>query len=54
MVMNKDLDIDFFVETVTEVSTHHHHHHHKEDEIDDDIGEVGLTDLFTPLEILNC
>tara|TARA_B110000285_G_scaffold230885_1_gene298321 strand:+ start:1858 stop:2121 length:264 start_codon:yes stop_codon:yes gene_type:complete len=51
MVMNKDLDIDFFVETVTEVNTHHHHH---QDDVDEEIGEIGLTDLFAPLEILNC
>lgn len=52
MVMNKDCDIDTFVETVIEKPGENHSHHH--DEIDAEIGDVGLTDLFAPLEILNC
>lgn len=52
MVMNKDLDIDTFIENVIEkenaLDIHHEH------AIDEEIGDVGLTDLFAPLEILNC
>ena len=50
--MNKDLDIDTFVETVMEKPQEHHQHH--QDDVDQEIGDVGLTDLFAPLEILNC
>jgi hypothetical protein len=50
--MNKDLDIDTFIENVIEkenaLDIHHEH------AIDEEIGDVGLTDLFAPLEILNC
>ena len=52
MVMNKDLDIDSFVETVIEKSEEDNYHEH--DEIDVSIGELGITDMFAPLEVLNC
>jgi hypothetical protein len=53
MVMNKDIDIDSFVETVIE-KTEENHNHDKLDKIEADIEEAGLQDMFAPLEILNC
>ena len=53
MVMNKDLDIDCFVETVIEKSEVFDHGH-VHDDLDASIGELGMTDMFAPLEVLNC
>jgi hypothetical protein len=51
MVMNKDLDVDVFMETVI---FNEHSLDHEEGELENTIGDLGLTDLFAPLEVLNC
>lgn len=50
--MNKDCDIDTFVTTTIELPDANHNHDH--DELDAEIGDIGLVDLFAPLEILHC